>query len=172
MAKKLPAYTLQQTKDHSHVVIRAVSKLAKYKAPDRMSDWMDGHKSVPGEIGSVEVFQYGDKVATAVGQIRVREELRRSGLGTKLYEAAARVACTEFNQPLSSDHKRSLPAQRFWEKQVKRKRAVCARKGRLAAEDRDAHPARSVPNRGGCDYYRLKSCPAPVSLTGKRRLAK
>src|SRR5689334_5012095 len=41
---------------------------------------------------------------------------RRRGIGTKLYEAAARGACRAFGQPLSSDLKLSDESRGFWQK--------------------------------------------------------
>lgn len=56
--------------------------------------------------------------------------LRGRGLGTRMYEEAARVAC-EQGGPLASDHddRLSPPAQGFWEKQRRKGRAVLRRQG-------------------------------------------
>lgn len=45
-------------------------------------------------------------------------------LGTRLYEAANELACSE-RKPLVSDHERSPFAESFWRKQVSRGRAMC-----------------------------------------------
>lgn len=165
----LPPFTLQATREHSQVTIRAITTAPAWQEPDHLAARMDAHRAVPGEIGMIQVFQYGDKKSTAVGKLRVRAELHRGGLGTKLYEAAAEAACREFRQPLSSDYKRSLSAQRFWEKQVKKGRAVCVRPASMGRDDYGAPPERSIAGRGRCAVYRLKKCPAPKTLGRSRR---
>jgi hypothetical protein len=164
---KLPTFTLKRAREYNYVDIRAITKDRRFREPDRWTDHLNAHKSLPGEIGFVEIHQYGDGKVTSITKIVVRKELHRGGLGTRLYEAAARASCAEFNQPLSSDYQRTLAAQKFWEKQVRKGRAVCVRKGKTPREERNAGPDRSILGRGGCAVYRLKSCPAPSSLAGR-----
>lgn len=87
-----------------------------------------------------------------VVSIRVDEKWRREGIGTKLYEAAAKEACRKFKRPLASDRSRSSMADGFWEKQVRKGRAVCAQ----SRED------------GSCVFYRLKDC-GVKDLSGLRK---
>lgn len=83
-----------------------------------------------------------------VARIDVDESMRRQGLGTKLYERAARVACeARYGKPLASDTDRSPMSDGFWRKQ--------AAKGRAQRDETS------------WAFYTL-SCPAPRSLKGTR----
>lgn len=59
-----------------------------------------------------------------VGIVEVQPGARRHGIGTKLYEGAALVACLQGTR-LVSDTFRSVFAEAFWRKQAKKGRAVC-----------------------------------------------
>lgn len=84
----------------------------------------------------------------------VSPKVRRRGIGTQLYQEAARVACDDYGLPLASDRStsRSRSAEGFWKKQGKKKRARCVG---------DSGSKR-------CETWVL-SCPAPVDLSGRRR---
>lgn len=97
----------------------------------------------------------------------VDEAYQRCGIGTKLYQEAAKVACRSFKKPLHSDEERSEPAQRFWEKQIRKGRATCV--GHIVGRD-DPDPLMPIKGRGGCARYKL-SCPAPKDL-GRARSPK
>lgn len=101
---------------------------------------------------------------------------KRGGrVGTRLYEAAAKVACEEYGAPLSSDYKRSSQAQAFWEKQRAKGRARFVvtnpdARERYSATGKD--PDNADPN----DFKKTSDdtllgqfflrCPAPASLEG------
>ena len=61
---------------------------------------------------------------TMVRTMEVSSQLRRSGLGTRLYEQALKDSCRR-GAPLESDSTRSPFAEAFWLKQQKKGRAVC-----------------------------------------------
>lgn len=86
-----------------------------------------------------------------------------AGVGTRMYEAAAQVACAS-GQVLVSDDKRSRFSEGFWKKQAKKGRATCdaSQPGTRLNDD--------LSYRGNwrCHRYRLKPCPAPVALSGLR----
>jgi len=167
MRRRLPKFVLRQEHDRDVVVIRAMTTAKAFQKPDPMA-WMDAHRAVPGELGYIKLSRV--EKTPMVEHVRVRAELHRSGLGTKLYEAAAKAACELFEHPLVSDEKRSAADDGFWQKQVRKGRARCVRKLKMSAWDRDfAPPEKSIFGRSGCAFYQLKACPAPVSLAGRKR---
>jgi GNAT superfamily N-acetyltransferase len=105
-------------------------------------------------VGRVGVIKWNPpatphKTFMRVARIDVDESVRRQGVGTKLYERAARVACeARYDVPLASDTDRSPMSESFWRKQVD--------KGRARRDDTSRA------------FYVL-SCPAPRSLKGTRR---
>lgn len=104
-----------------------------------------------------------------IGFIGVNSWQRRRGLGTKLYEAAAKEACRWLQMPLHSDVERTAAAQAFWEKQERKGRASCekpvpASMGKLA---KTIPASDSVMGRGGCWRYKL-TCPPPATLERAR----
>jgi len=110
----------------------------------------DGRKPV-GRIGVIKWNPPAEphKVYMKVARIDVDESVRRQGVGTKLYERAARIACeSRYGKPLVSDTDRSPMSEGFWRKQVDKGRAV-----------------RDETSRS---FYVL-SCPAPRSLKGAKR---
>lgn len=99
--------------------------------------------------------------------IRVDDRLKRCGIGTRLYEAAAQAACRAYGSPLESDTMRSGYAQAFWQKQVERGRASCVAK---APEPPAGTPFdEPIEGRGGCDFYRLRSCAVTELRAPSRR---
>ena len=115
------------------------------------------------QIASIFVWKTAE--GPAIHTVQVDRAFRERGLGTKLYKAAADLACRKFKAPLLSDASRSGYAQAFWEKQVRKGRAVCVK------PHPDPHIADrelTVAGRGGCWRYRL-TCPAPRSLAGAVR---
>ena len=112
------------------------------------------------------------------------------GIGTRMYERAAREACTRGGKVLSSSNLRSAFSERFWTKQLRKERAVCSA-NRAVVYDRPhkdlvadlrsghvtvpqfnqlvanlpAYPGISWP----CETIALKPCPAPASLEGLKR---
>lgn len=75
----------------------------------------------------------GEKPQLTIGYIEVKEEVRKGGVGTALYEAMLAEACG-MDADLLSDDKRSPFAESFWRKQETKKRAVC------------------IPGEGGSEY--------------------
>lgn len=120
---------------------------------------------VNGESVGRAIVVYGNSVPY-VSDIRVSPKLQRCGVGTKLYEQAARFACKTFREPLHSDVERSAMSNRFWQKQVEKGRAVCVAK--TGAPDISVPDWMATTGRGGCTRYRL-SCPAPTDLSRQRR---
>jgi GNAT superfamily N-acetyltransferase len=102
-----------------------------------------------------------------VGHIEVAKDARRQRVGTRLYERAAQLSCKVYRGPLRSDVYRTAEAQAFWDKQVAKGRAVCARQ----SSEHEAEYAKgwphdmSISNRGGCVHYVLR-CPTR-SLAGQ-----
>lgn len=97
-----------------------------------------------------------------VTDVKVDKNHRRGGIGTQLYERAARISCSLLHKPLQSDTTRTAYAQAFWEKQVKKQRAACVQRCTTQKCSRDS---RAIVGRGGCLRYRL-TCPAPKTLRG------
>lgn len=105
-------------------------------------------------VGRIGVIKWNPpatphKTFMKVARIDVDASVRRQGVGTKLYERAARIACeARYGAPLASDTDRSPMSEGFWRKQTG--------KGRAQRDE----TSRS--------FYML-SCPAPKSLKGTRR---
>lgn len=128
---------------------------------------MDGHAAIKAyAAGGRRVGLVTIKNKITIGFIDVHPGMQRCGLGTRLYEKAAKIACAEAKAPLNSDMERTAASQGFWEKQVRKGRAHCAMPADPAFVSKGAD-GESVYGRGDCDHYVLK-CPAPASLAGKR----
>lgn len=93
---------------------------------------------------------------------------RRCGLGTKLYEAAAKWGC-ERGLKLTSDVLRTTDSQGFWEKQTRKGRARCLVGAPAKASTEDTGGPRM--GRGSCGMYQLVSCDA-TDLSRRRRRKK
>lgn len=112
-------------------------------------------------IGQIKVGVFPEFVR--VTESHVDPELRRRGFGTKLYEAAAHFACSEYGVPLASDTIRSRAAEHFWRKQLRKKRARCVGRGGKHRE-----PSMFMPFAfWRCGMYSLR-CPAPRTLARSR----
>jgi len=95
-------------------------------------------RCIPGDGRSAEYSVYRRKTDPTVARlsvffgedysrvrtINVASSLRRSGLGTRLYEYALKESCQR-NLPLESDASRSAFAEAFWRKQKEKGRAIC-----------------------------------------------
>ena len=135
------------------------------------------------EIHHIQAF-YGESLASRVkvGQLRLRHFdldgmaevthievdplARRAQVATRLYAAAAKMACEKYDAPLASDTYRTAASDAFWQKQVRKGRATC-----LAASDHTQYPKSDDEptfGRSGCKRYIL-SCPAPATLTARSR---
>lgn len=112
-------------------------------------------------LGSVGHMYVGRKfesqpVLQRVNEIWVVPDLQRCGVGTRMYETAAREAC-RMRARLASDEIRSKAAHAFWLKQVRKGRAECARRAKQHGD----------LNRDGCAYYFITQCPVR-SLSGAK----
>jgi GNAT superfamily N-acetyltransferase len=87
------------------------------------------------------------------------------GIGTKLYERAARYAC-RLGAPLASDSSRTRFSQGFWEKQAKKGRAVCVKGSGKATKLTDEFEHKG---KWTCGTYALE-CPAPRSLAAIKKV--
>lgn len=122
-------------------------------------------KANDNPVGMVNVRQ-DNGGAPRVTYIGVSEQYQRCGVGTQLYERAAQLACKTFKKPLRSDVERSAMADGFWQKQVRKGRAVCL--DTVSAREDDGYDAIPAHGRSGCYQYALLKCPAPPSLAGVR----
>lgn len=147
---------------------RLVFKAIKYGREDVRARRIEARDTNKQFMGAVTVTSWGDGLAPRVTHIEVNEDARKCGIGTKLYEQAAKVSCKTFKQPLHSDIERSRAADGFWQKQVRKGRATCVKP---AEYTRDVAILEDGPAQGrsGCYQYALKQCPAPASLAGRRR---
>ena len=112
------------------------------------------------ERGYVRAWQPGDGRPAYVAVTMVEVGEQRKGHGTRLYERAARLACSTFKAPLASDTTgdRSSAAEGFWQKQIRKGRAR-----RLHFQPWD--PSGQERFRRVNSRYALR-CPAPKSLAG------
>ena len=127
-------------------------------------------------VGALHLDQRvrGMDVELVVGTVRVAETHQRCGVGTQLYTRAARKA-REAGLPLVSDTTRSDAAESFWQKQERKGRAVCIKKGRGAKKLAWSAETGFTPQRGrwSCEQYRLKVEVVDLSgLKPKRRKKK
>lgn len=121
--------------------------------PGRIEIFALAGKRVLGGIGATVRRRDGREPARLqVDMVEVNPKDQRCGIGTRLYEEAAKHACTR-KLVLASDVNRTGASQGFWAKQAAKKRAKCF--------ERNDH----MP--GGCLYYVLKPC-AVTSLAGAR----
>lgn len=118
----------------------------KVDADGRVYEAIDGTK----RVGCIRIDDTGEGVTPYWSWVAPTHQ--RHGIGTKLYEAAARGSCRSFRQPLSSDKDLSDGSRGFWEKQLRKGRARC-----LFTNDAKQ-----------CVHFEL-ACPAPKSLAGARR---
>jgi hypothetical protein len=111
-----------------------------------------------------------DRKNPYVSFIQTRDGLVRCGIGTALYQQAAKLTCREFKAPLQSDAERSQAAHGFWVKQVAKGRAKCLREVPAYDGSKDPYGPRedAITGRGGCERYVL-TCPAPKDRSGARR---
>ena len=100
---------------------------------------------------SLHKLKRGGRMVWGVMGIHVLASHQRKGVGTKLWERAARAAC-EKGAPLASFERIGEMSQPFWDKQIRKGRAslLCKRCGT-----------------GKTPVYTL-SCPAPRSLKGRK----
>lgn len=93
-----------------------------------------------------------------VGFIQTSDKCKREGVGTLMYEVAARESCKRLGLPLASDEYRSSYSDAFWKKQF--------RKGR--ATEVDTFRKEEVSDDPGSILMREKryklTCPPPKSL--------
>jgi len=109
----------------------------------RGSDWFRLSAQIAGrQVGFLAADTTGDPIMR-IHRIFVKPEHRRSGIATRLYEAAAKISCEKYARPLASDRTRSLEAEAFWKKQVAKGKAQ--------------------PLTKSSGY--VLSCPAPTSLS-------
>ena len=100
---------------------------------------------VNGEIvGHVMVHSERYARHAAIYRISIDKDMRRTGIGTALYEAAARLSCQRFKKPLASDNVRSPMADQFWRKQYIKQRAHCSRWIKKPGAGRDAQACIAV----------------------------
>jgi hypothetical protein len=119
------------------------------------------------QIGLLQTKTSGS--ALEVESIAIEDaKFRRCGLGTKLYEAAAKWGCAN-GMKLTSDVLRTTDSQGFWEKQVKKGRARCMVGASQKASTQDTDGPRM--GRGGCGMYQLISC-SSTDLSRRRRRKK
>jgi GNAT superfamily N-acetyltransferase len=105
-----------------------------------------------------------------VDTVTVKPAVRRCGVGTRLYELAAKAACDRGHK-LASDRMRSAASHAFWKKQLQKGRARCISAADPVSAEQQARdfPGKTIRyGRGKCDRYELKSC-SVSSLDGGRR---
>lgn len=138
------------------LTMKVTSHRPRGEAPFHVLTAYQGRKSVghmelePTKAGKHEILRVAFAEVETPGQ----------GIGTKMYERAARFACSK-GMPLGSDKLRTRFSTGFWRKQAKKGRAVCVvRSGGVRLSD-DFY----AQGRWECGHYAL-SCPAPRSLKG------
>lgn len=127
--------------------IETGGKSFKLVARTRFGEAVGYLSAHPTKIGGRKVF--------AVDNIDVDESVRRQGVATQLYEAAASLACTKRGRLASRDRLPWAYSNEFWEKQAAKGRAEVFKAPRGGVKDR------------GSIRYVLTTC--GESLAGVRR---
>ncbi len=122
-------------------------------------------------VGQITVLADNGYGYPAVEYIRAagssaQEPVRGGRVGTRMYEAAARIACEEYGSPLASGFSRTDAAESFWFKQKQKGRAEERRHDAYSEEELAEDPDKR-------DTFYTLTCPAPTSLEGlpKRALS-
>ncbi len=122
--------------------------------------------SIPRGIG-VEAFAGRDPVGFSVGNFKkkdgqkvlemgsiiVADKVQHCGIGTAIYQQMANAAAKR-DAVLVSDTNRSWYSDKFWQKQIKKRTARCAKK---VKEEKTADKTEYSLGRSGCAYYILKN---------------
>lgn len=116
---------------------------------------------LPGVIEACRYKRRG-RVVYGVTRLYVGSGLRRRGLATKLYEAAARQACRERARLASIEREFGVHSTDFWKKQVAKGRAkrYSARYTKYAQQYGRARWSESQ------DTFILNDCSEPIDLSG------
>ncbi len=117
------------------------------------------------QVGYMEVEESEGPSGQTFTKVAFVEATKKGlGIGTKLYERAAALACRQ-RAPLISDESRTAASQGFWEKQARKGRAYCVpgsgRGTKLGVKF-------GVTGSWSCGQYAL-TCPAPKSLAAAPR---
>ncbi len=162
--KQIKRYDNEPSAKTGKPALRAVRIEAYSTAPGRDND---------GAVGAVVVDRHRWLKRSYVSGITVLQSLQHCGIGTALYQEAAKTACGTFRLPLHSDRERSPEADGFWQKQLRKGRATCI--APLENPNADYHDKHLVEHggkpdgspregRSGCEAYKL-TCPAPQDLS-------
>jgi hypothetical protein len=141
-----PVYTVRRVNNGALITFQAM-------AGDRM-------------LGYIETFRESE--ALTAGMIRVVRRLKRCGVGTKLYEAAATWGCAK-GLMLTSDRLRSAYSDGFWQKQVRKGRATCVKATPSGWRQTQPDPQLAVDGRSNCVHYKLKNCEVATDLSGSKK---
>jgi hypothetical protein len=100
----------------------------------------------------------------------VRVNRPRCGVGTKLYERAYQIACEE-DVVFMSGGMRTEASEGFWQKQVRKDRAVCVDwDPAVRMYDRPGHGLVETKEVWDCGRYAMREvCPRKMDLSGRRR---
>lgn len=116
-----------------------------------------------GTVGQIHLSRIRDHDdLLEVRFIQIEKSSRRCGIGTKLYEEAARLAA-EQGKRMASDTSRTRATQRFWEKQVEKGRAQCIQAGLAVKLNENLEQMRG---RWKCKRFAMRTL-KPGSLAGK-----
>lgn len=103
-------------------------------------------------VGELELRASSRKGYAVVSYVVTEPSARRCGVGTRLYEAAAKWACRR-DLRLASDNIRSANSECFWRKQKARGRAHCEGRGRgMKIDERFQDNGEDWD----CEFYALK----------------
>lgn len=93
-----------------------------------------------------------DEKVLAVDRIKLAPDLLRCGIGTAMYAVLDKEACKK-GLRLSSDTARSFASDRFWQKQIKKSRAHCAKLAIAPEKATTENREESIYGRNKCSYY-------------------
>lgn len=149
----------------------ACPKLAFSKIEDQATSRYVAHDPAANQTAGALFIEKRIPNTFYVSYVLVNEGYKRCGIGTRLYEMAARDACAKGIR-LQSDRRRSAYSEKFWQKQVNKGRAVCIKPSELTNKDRKEFSMKEFDadafiGRGGCDRYALVGC--PETLQGQRK---
>lgn len=108
--------------------------------------------TVAGWTALLRADRVGD--ALQVKAIQVDASLQRCGVGTRLYEEIAKVACAE-GRTLRSDRRRTGYSEAFWRKQASKGRATCTPGSGINLSYKDRSTPKEI--RGKTAYWRCQT---------------
>jgi hypothetical protein len=153
--------------DGDMIIIQAIDREFMERHPTRKAEYEYLDEAGREVSGILFAKEHPNFVVVIESRVVGAGKGSAKGLGTRMYELAAKLSCSHFGKPLASDEMRSGSSEGFWVKQVREGRAVCVEATGTTPDLSDVDPEDRVMGRGGCVRY-VMSC-APKKATQLNR---